>query len=98
MPGSAPRSTAWVEGGVRLLLVGLAEVGGGLQGVLLLPALGGEADQVGLARPRPTGTGGVQTVATDHVGSRIREVLHEVDENPDRGEQLLVCLEVRIVF
>ena len=30
------------DGQVRLLLVGLAEVGGGLQGVLLFPALGGE--------------------------------------------------------
>jgi hypothetical protein len=64
--------------------------------VLLFPALGGEADQVGLARPRPTGAGGVQAVATDQVGPCIRKVLQEVDEKPDRGEQLLVCLEVRI--
>jgi hypothetical protein len=32
------------------------------------------------------------------VGPCIGKVLQEADEKPDRGEQLLVCLEVRIVF
>ena len=44
---------------LRFLLEGNSGLGLGLRAVLLLPALGGEAEEVGLACPCTTGSGGV---------------------------------------
>jgi len=44
------------------------------------------------------GSGGVQSVAAHQVGPSIGQVLQELDEELQGGEQSGVCLEVRIVL
>ena len=52
---------------IRVVLMRLANVQNGLWFVLLLPSLGGQADQVGFAWPRAATSGGIHSVAA---GSR----------------------------
>jgi hypothetical protein len=64
--------------------------------VLLQPPPGGQAHQPGLFNPCAAGTGGVQPVAAHQVGPSIGQVLQELDEELQGGEQPGVRLEVLI--
>jgi hypothetical protein len=66
--------------------------------VLLLPSPGGQAHEVGFAHPHATGSGGVQPVVAHQVGPWFGQVLQELDQELDEGEQLHVGLEVRMVL
>jgi hypothetical protein len=52
----------------------------------------------GLFNPCATGSGGVQPVAAHHVDARIGQVLQELDEELEGGEQPSVRLEVGIIL
>lgn len=92
---------AGLPGGVGLvggILGNLANVESAVLRVLLLPALGRQAHEVRIARPATPGSGGVQPVAAYQAGPRVGQMLQELDQELQSGEQFHVCLEIRIVL
>jgi hypothetical protein len=65
--------------------------------MILLPSLRGEAYQVGLARPRTPGAGGVQPVAADESEARVGQVLQELGDEVRGAEDLAVGAEVGVI-
>jgi hypothetical protein len=78
----SPGRTGLLDGHglIGRVLLGWAEAQSWLRLVVLLPALGSQAEQMGLAEPCTTRSRGVLTVAANQPGLRIRKVLHDFDE------------------
>jgi len=75
---------------------GRSEAQSRLRLVVLLPPLWSQAGKVGLAGPCAMGARGIQPVATNQAGAGVRKVLQDLDKELCGGEQLGLCVEVRI--
>ena len=93
-PGSA--GLLGGHGLIRGVAQGRAEAHSRLRLVIPLPALGSQADKVGLAGPCAARSGGIQTVATNQSCAGVGKVLQDFDQELCGGEQPGVCSEVGI--
>ena len=85
------------HGLIRSVLEGWAEAHSGLRLVVLLLALGSQAQEVRLAVPCTTRSRRVQPITTNQAGASIGNVLQNFDQELCCGEQSGVCAEVGVI-